>query len=266
MDSCLSTGRALQAAGMAAGGSFTLYSWVFEQLVSIQDKPLLDNGNGRTGRAAQVVAGQELLNIFTKYAAIVRDPSNKIFGKGTGVAYDQFNTGTLGYTLGSSSSYSVIYQTVGNKFSIGIAPVPKVNAGDTGGISVGGGSLWLMDNGDPARADAAWEFVKYVTGAEKQAEWSIGTGYLPIRKSSLDLNSYKEYLSRETEMLAAIEALRNSKPSCVGAVMGVFPKARVIIENEVEALINNPAVTPRQVVDTIIAQINEEIALYNRTN
>jgi sn-glycerol 3-phosphate transport system substrate-binding protein len=266
MDSCLTTGRALQAGGMAVGGSFTLYSWVFEQLVSIQDKPFLDNGNGRTGRATQIVAGRELLNIFTKYAAIVRDPSNKIFGKGTGVAYDQFNTGTLGYTLGSSSSYSVIYRTVGNKFSIGIAPVPKVNPGDTGGISVGGGSLWLMDNGDSVRADAAWEFVKYVTGAEKQAEWSIGTGYLPIRKSSLDLDSYKKYLSEETEMLVAIEALRNSKPSCVGAVMGVFPKARVIIENEAEAMINNPSVTPQQVVDKIVAQVNEEIALYNRTN
>jgi sn-glycerol 3-phosphate transport system substrate-binding protein len=267
MDSCLATAKAVQASGLSTGGSFTLYSWVFEQLISIQDKPFLDNGNGRTGRATKVVANQELLNIFTKYAAIVRDPSNKIFGKGTGVAYDQFNTGTLGYTVGSSSSYSVIYRTVGNKFSTGIAPVPKVNPGDTGGISVGGGSLWLMDNDDSKRADAAWEFVKYVTGAEKQAEWSIGTGYLPIRRSAVNLPVFQDFIAKENpELIVAIEALRNSKPSCAGAVMGVFPKARVIIENEVETMINNPAVTPQQVVDRIVSQINEEIALYNRTN
>jgi hypothetical protein len=29
---------------------------------------------------------------------------------------------------------------------------------------------------------------------------------------------------------------------------------------------NNPSVSPRQVVDRIVSQINEELALYNRTN
>jgi sn-glycerol 3-phosphate transport system substrate-binding protein len=268
MDDCLASGRAMAAAGIEIGGSFTNYSWVFEQLVSIQDKDLLDNGNGRRGRATKVIANDALFNIFNKLHTIVQDPSNKNFGKGTAESKNQFATGTIGYIVDSCSVYVDIASAAAGKFSVGFAPVPKVNPGDTGGVSVGGGSLWLMDNGDTKRANAAWEFVKFLTGAKQQAEWSIGTGYLPIRKSAVDLPFYMDYLrNTNPELIVAIRALRNSKPSCAGSVMGVFSKARVIIENEVEAMMNNPAgVSARTVVDNIVSQINDEIALYNRTN
>jgi len=268
MDDCLATGRAMKAAGVEVGGSFTNYGWVFEQLVSIQDKDMLDNGNGRGGRATKVIADQALLNMFTKLNAIYRDPSNRIFGKGTGESKNQFATGSVGYIVDSCSVYVDVTAAAGGKFSIGFAPVPKVNPGDTGGVSVGGGSLWLMDNGSQTRTDAAWEFIKYVTGAQQQAEWSIGTGYLPIRKSALNLPFYQDYITKTNpELMVAIKALQGSKPSCAGSVMGVFSQARVIIENEVEAMANNPTgVSAQTVASNIVNQINEEIALYNRTN
>ncbi len=269
MDACLASAKKMAASGTPIGGSFTNYSWVFEQLISIQDKDFLDNGNGRKTRATKVVADSNgaLLNIMTKLKQVAGDPSNKNFGKGTAESKNQFATGTVGYILDSCSVYVDISAAAGNKFQVGFAPVPKVNAGDTGGVSVGGGSLWLMDNGDKNRADAAWEFVKFVTGAKQQAEWSIGTGYLPIRKSAVDLPFYQDYIKNTNpELIVAIDALRNSKPSCAGSVMGVFPKARVIIENEVEKMLNNPSVTPQATVDAIVKQINDEITLYNRTN
>ena len=267
MDACLETGRKLkEVTGLS--GSFTNYSWVFEQLVSIQGRDLLDNGNGRKGRAAKIAGTDALLNIFTKLRTIYNDPSNILFGKGTTESKIQFANGsTLGYIVDSCSVYSDATAAAGGKFSLGFAPVPKVNPNDNGGVSVGGGSLWLMDNGDSRRADAAWEFVKYVTSAEKQAQWSIDTGYLPIRRSAVDLPVYQNYVKNvNPELIVAIEALRNSKPAYAGSVMGVFTKARVIIENEVETMANDRSVTPQQVVDRIVNQINEEITLYNRTN
>jgi sn-glycerol 3-phosphate transport system substrate-binding protein len=267
MDDCLATGRALKAAGMDVGNSFTNYSWVFEQLVSIQDKDLLDNGNGRLGRATEVIASDALLKIFTKLKTIVGDPSSRNFGKGTAESKNQFATGTVGYILDSCSIYVDVSAAAGGKFHVGFAPVPKVNPSDSGGVSVGGGSLWLMDNGSPEKAEFAWEFVKFVTGAQQQAEWSIGTGYLPIRRSAVALPFYQDYINNTNpELIVAINALQNSKPSCAGSVMGVFSKARVIIENEVETMINNASVTPQAVVGQIVSQINEELSMYNRTN
>jgi len=268
MDACLATGKAMKEAGYEVGGSFTNYSWVFEQLVGIQDKELLDNGNGRKARATKVAGSDALLNIFTKLNAIARDPSNKIFGKGTSESKNQFATGTIGYIVDSCSVYVDISVAAAGKFSVGFAPVPKVNPGDTGGVSVGGGSLWLMDNGDSKRTDAAWEFIKFVTGAQQQAQYSIGTGYLPVRRSSINLPFYQDYINKTNpELIVAINALQGSKPSCAGAVMGVFPQARVFIENEVEAMMNNPTgVGAQTVVDNIVRQINDAITLYNRTN
>ena len=268
MDACLATGKAIKAAGYEVGGSFTNYSWVWEQLVSLQDKDMLDNGNGRQGRATKVIADQALLNIFTKANAIYRDPSNKVFGKGTGESKNQFATGTVGYIADSCSVYVDVSAAANGKFTVGFAPLPKVNPSDSGGVSVGGGSLWLMDNGDSKRADAAWQFVKFVTGAQQQAEWSIGTGYLPIRKSALNLPFYQDYINKTNPaLMVAIKALQGSKPSCAGSVMGVFSQARVVIENEVEAMANNPTgVSPQTVTNNIVSQINDQIALYNRTN
>jgi sn-glycerol 3-phosphate transport system substrate-binding protein len=247
--------------------SFTNYSWVFEQLVSIQDKDLLDNGNGRRGRASRITGGDALLNIFTKLQTIYNDPSHQTFGRGGNAEAQQFATGTLGYYAQSCASYADLSAAAAGKFTVGYAPLPRVNRGDTGGTSVGGGSLWIMDNGSAQKAEAAWEFIKYVTGAEKQAQWSMETGYLPIRRSAVNLPVYQNFLANTNpELIVAIESLRNSKPSCAGSVMGVFPKARVIIETEVEIMANDPSVNPRQVVDRIVSQINEELALYNRTN
>jgi sn-glycerol 3-phosphate transport system substrate-binding protein len=266
MDACLESGQKMAAAGYA--GSFTNYSWIFEQLVSIQDKDLLDNGNGRKTRASKVIANDALLNIFTKLNAIARDPSNKTFGKGTSESKNQFAAGMTGYILDSCSVYVDVSAAAGGKFDVGFASVPKVNPGDAGGVSVGGASLWLMDSGNKNRANAAWDFVKFLTGAQQQAELSMGTGYLPIRRSTVNLPVYQDYIKNTNpELLVAIEALRSSKPSCAGSVMGVFSKARVIIENEVETMMNSPTtVTAQSVVDKIVTQINEEITLYNRTN
>jgi sn-glycerol 3-phosphate transport system substrate-binding protein len=267
MDACLETGRKLKAA-TGLSGSFTNYSWVFEQLVSIQGKDYLDNGNGRAGKATKVVGTDALLNIFTKLRVIYDDPSNILFGKGTTESKTQFANGsTMGYIIDSCSIYVDTMAAAAGKFTVGFAPIPKVNPNDNGGVSVGGGSLWLMDNGDDKRANAAWQFIKYVTGAEKQAEWSMNTGYLPIRRSAVNLPVYQDYIKNTNPaLLVAIEALRNSKPAYAGSVMGVFTKARVILENEIETMANDKSVTAQQVVSRIVSQINDEITLYNRTN
>jgi len=270
MDDCLKTAEAIATkAGLPVGGSFTNYSWIFEQLVGMQEKEFVDNGNGRAGRATKTVIGENdaAINILSKWKTIAQSPYNKTFGKGTSESKQQFATGTVGFILDSCSVYVDISSAAGGKFSVGFAPLPKVNPGDTGGTSVGGGSLWIMDNGDDNRAAAAWDFIKYVTSAQEQAEWSMATGYLPIRRSALELDFYKDYLTNTNpELIVAIESLQNSKPNCAGGIMGVFPQARVIVENTIETMINDPSYTPEQAVQAIVDGINSEIEMYNRTN
>lgn len=269
--------EALQAAaqtlvekgGVSVGGSIPNYSWVFEQFVSMQDQDFLDNNNGRTDRATKVVIGENGAGLtqLTKWKEFAASPYTETYGKGTAESKKQFANGTLGFIVDSCSVYVDSQAAAEGVFNVGFAPLPTVSDGDTGGVSVGGGSLWIMDNKDANKASAAWQFIKFATQPEQQANWSIGTGYVPIRTSAVDVDFYQDYLKNTNpELIVAIEALRSSKPSCAGSVMGVFPKARVIIENEIETMINDASVTPEQTLENIITQINEEIEMYNKTN
>jgi hypothetical protein len=45
------------------------------------EEAMLDNGNGRRGRAARVIGGDALLNIFTKLRTIYNDPYQQPLGE-----------------------------------------------------------------------------------------------------------------------------------------------------------------------------------------
>lgn len=268
LDTCITTAQELQEKGeVPVGGSLSNYSWVFEQLIGFQGKEFLDNGNGRTDRATKTIIDENGsgLALLKKWKEVAASPNMETYGKMTKDAKAQFANGTLGFLVDSCSIYVDISEAA--SFEVGFAPLPKVNPEDQGGTSVGGGSLWIMDNGDDARANAAWEFIKYATSPEVQADWAAGTGYLPISKSAAELPAYKDYVANvNPEIMVAIEALEQSKPTDAGSVMGVFPQSRVIIENEVETLINDESRTPEDTLESICSQINSEIEMYNKTN
>ncbi len=48
-----------------------------------------------------------------------------------------------------------------------------------------GGNVMVILTDDPQKVEAAWEYVSFLTSAEKNAEFALATGYLPIRKSEL---------------------------------------------------------------------------------
>jgi sn-glycerol 3-phosphate transport system substrate-binding protein len=268
LDDVLKTCRAIHKSNPNMYGSMTNYSWVWEQEIGIEGADLLDNGNGRKARATKVIGQDALLKLFTKVRAIYSDPSNKVFGKGTAESKNQFGTGSVvGFIADSCSVYADMAAAGKGKFTVGFAPLPKVNASDAGGTSVGGGSLWILDSGSTDREKGAYAFAKFVTGVAQQVQYSMATGYIPVRKACLNDPTYKNFLANTNPaLIVAIKALETSKPQFAGSVMGVFPKARVIIENEVERMANDKSVTPQSVVDNITKQIDSELKLYNETN
>lgn len=49
--------------------------------------------------------------------------------------------------------------------------------------------------------EAAFQWVKYITGAEVTARWSMETGYLPVRKSVMDMENYKRFIKENPQIL-----------------------------------------------------------------
>ena len=66
-------------------------------------------------------------------------------------------------------------------------------------------------NTTPEQQKAAWAFVKHFTAPESVVRWSLGTGYLPIRKSAANhpdmLASWAEWPHNR----AAFDALAHAK-------------------------------------------------------
>lgn len=55
---------------------------------------------------------------------------------------------------------------------------------------------------------AAWTFVKWVTQLEIQEMFSISSGYLPVRKSVLEKDSYKAFLESDLAMKCFVEQIK----------------------------------------------------------
>ncbi|WP_420454366.1 ABC transporter substrate-binding protein [Rubrivirga sp.] len=85
----------------------------------------------------------------------------------------------------------------------GVAPLP---AGPDGRATIGGGE-YLAIFKQSEHPDAAWTFIKWMMEPEVQAQWSRESGYLPIRRSVLDVPSYRAFLEENDGLRAFVEQM-----------------------------------------------------------
>ncbi|MGE4584912.1 MAG: ABC transporter substrate-binding protein [Sphaerochaeta sp.] len=126
-----------------------------------------------------------------------------------------FASGRVAMIVASTSNLTTILNLVGDRFEVGVANFPMVNAEATGGVNVGGGALYALDNGSQ-HSEAAWQFVKYATQAEQQLAWHIATGYFPVNTGTYDLPSFQEHMKNNPLYGVAIEQLMQSNPKLQG--------------------------------------------------
>ena len=247
--------------------SLGIYGWFFEQFIGKQGLEYANNGNGRTEAATAVAfdengAAANILNEWKNLYDLGYAPN---VGKGGDAGLTDFSAGKSAITLGSTASLKQILQDVDGKFEVGTAYFPKVKSTDEGGVSIGGASLWALDNNDPKKLRATWEFVKYLISPESQAFWNAETGYFPVNVNAHDEDVFKENIAKYPQFETAIDQLHDSAPQYVGALLSVFSEARAIVESEIESMLNGNE-TVDEAVDSMASQINDAIEEYNLVN
>lgn len=55
---------------------------------------------------------------------------------------------------------------------------------------------------------AAWKFIKWILNPEVQSNFSIQSGYLPVRKSVLNLKSYQAYLNTDPALKSFVDQMQ----------------------------------------------------------
>ena len=257
----------LDKGGAGEAMSMGIYGWFFEQLISKQGLEYANNGNGRE-EAATAVAFDEngaAKNILTAWKELNDKGFAPIVGKGGDAGLADFSAGKSAITLGSTASLKQILQDVDGKFEVGTAYFPKVTSSDEGGVSIGGASLWALDNQDPKKLRATWEFIKFLISPESQAYWNAQTGYFPVTVAAQNEDTFKQNVEAYPQFQTAIDQLHDSAPEYAGALLSVFPEARAIVESEIENLLNGNEDVDAT-VKNMAESINESIEEYNLVN
>ncbi len=112
------------------------------------------------------------------------------------------------FTFASIASYTYMVAAAGGKFKVAEAPLPAGPAGQYG-VMYGTNIVIFGQKYTKEQQDAAWSFVKWFTSPHQTAAWSIQTGYLPVRKSALDLPEMKTKLAEHPELQAGFDQLPN---------------------------------------------------------
>lgn len=77
------------------------------------------------------------------------------------------------------------------KFDFGVAMLP---AGKRRGTPTGGGNFYIFKKTAPEERVAAMKLVKYMTGPETSAKWSIKTGYMGVSPAAYETRALQEYV------------------------------------------------------------------------
>lgn len=108
---------------------------------------------------------------------------------------------------------AMMWTTTGNltnvranaKFDFGVAMLP---AGKRRGTPTGGGNFYLFKKSTPPQREAALKFVRWITSAERAAQWGIDTGYVAVRPDSWDTPAMKKYVAGFPQAAVARDQLQ----------------------------------------------------------
>lgn len=222
------------------GFSMAIYGWYFEQLLAKQGALYVNNGNGREKRATKVVFNSEAgKNILRWWKRLIDKGIAGNFGRNYDDTINAFISGKTCMIVASTASLKTILDGAGKKFEVGTGFIPALNNTKNGGVIIGGASLWILKNREDLYQKSAWDFVKFLVSTTSQLYWHRNTGYFPINRGVYSLKEMNEHLKKFPQFKTAIDQLHATPINYAtrGALIGVFPEARQIIEESIEKVI-----------------------------
>lgn len=100
--------------------------------------------------------------------------------------------------------------------------------------------LVMLEDSDDETKQGVYEFMKYFTSPENQAKWSMATGYVAVRQSTLDVEEFKAYTEENPQALVPISQASHGTPALTDPTGGKIFDALSIAADKVE-LENVPA-------------------------
>jgi sn-glycerol 3-phosphate transport system substrate-binding protein len=243
----------------------------FELWMALGGQTTLNHDNGRSGRATAVTFDDPLgKSIFEWWGAMLSDNLAQSTSFTTFDNLLAIGSGIAPITIDTSASLGTIIQVLsGGEYpnvKLGVAPLPLPTAKrpKTGGAFVGGAGLYMVKKSTPATIDASWQFIKFLATPQSQATWAAGTGYVPVRKSAVNLAPLAATWAAEPGFKVAYTQLlaSPSDPATAGPVSGAAPQiGGVAINNALSTLASGGS--PKGAIAQAAENCDAAISSYN---
>ncbi|MCL5036398.1 MAG: ABC transporter substrate-binding protein [Chloroflexi bacterium] len=121
-------------------------------------------------------------------------------------AFDTFIKGDAVFYIYTTSRISTLEAKSPFPFGVALSPIDSSRK-----YQFGGTNLAIFRDHPTQETQASWKLVKYLTSKEVTTNWSINTGYLPVRKSAIESPKYQNFLNSHPANKKGIEALKYGK-------------------------------------------------------
>jgi sn-glycerol 3-phosphate transport system substrate-binding protein len=250
LDDVRAAAEKLKSSGVEAPLGLKTEPGFFEHWRAHDNRLYVNNSNGRKARTTKSVYTDAVgRKIFSFLSGMVKDglatTNPDLGGSGTFDDLTGIGAGTHAMAFDTSASLGTVSSVLGSgafpNVDLGVAPLPGPSAKNRGGVLVSGGALYMVNKSAPAKQAAAWQYLKFLDDTANMTTWAIGTGYLPIRKSSASSSDMQSYWAKNPYYKVAYDQLVNGPTNTAtsGSVIGNYTGARDAIRDAENSMFLN---------------------------
>lgn len=132
--------------------------------------------------------------------------------------------------------------------------IPQASATATPVTTSYGANIAMFNKSTAEKKLASWLFIKYFTSTEVNADWSSFTGYLPIRKSTLDNAAVKAQFDKLPAYKVAVTEIQQYGRGET-TVKGT-QDTRTFIQDAMTAAVTDPSTKVKDLLDEAVKKGN----------
>lgn len=262
-----------------------LDAWLLESWSTGVGQDLINNNNGRDGVATESLVDNEVsAQIFNWIVDMEQDgllnaipysdQYGQLFAMALGSSSMLIDTSTAitsvnGVIEGTLTNEDLGAEDLGIDLSaikldtlrIGVGLNPGIEAPGLG--QIGGAAWYLINNEDPVKVAAVWDFIRFATQEDQLVDWTLQASYLPIAQSAREhplMVEEFETTMKGNWLSIASQGLDNLDPNMPGPVMGPYNLFRSDVRGGFESAVGGTPVA--EVIQSIDASMNDALAQY----
>ena len=258
----------LKASGASCAFTTGWQSWVqLESFSAWHNVPVATKDNGFAGLDTRLQWNEP---VKVKHIQTLGDWSKKGLFTYAGRKDEplaKFTSGDCAMITTSSGSYANIKANAKFNWRVARLPYWADVAGAPQNTIIGGATLWVLTQKDPAVYKGIAKFFTFLSSPEVQADWHQSTGYVPITIAAYDLTKSQGFYEKNPGFDIAIGELNNKPPTAnsKGVRFGNFVEIRNINDEELEQVWNGQK-TAKQALDEAVRRGNEQLERFQKAN